>query len=313
MAELVVIGEMLVEMLATETDQSFRTPGRFAGPYPSGAPAIFADQAARLGLGTAMVGCVGHDDFGTAVIDRLVQDGVDVSSVRRAAGLATGVAFVTYRHDGSRDFIFHVQGAAAGALRSDDVASDLFADCRFYHVMGSSLFSADMATAIRAGLTHARAAGATVSFDPNIRPELLRASGASGLVDELVASARILMPSEADLAWLLPGRDFDIAAQALLADGAERIFLKRGKAGSIYYDRTQRIETPAFEVDEVDPTGAGDCAGATFLAGVAQGMPLPQVLTRANAAGALAVSRRGPMEGNSTPEDLDRFLKVARA
>jgi fructokinase len=68
------------------------------------------------------------------------------------------------------------------------------------------------------------------------------------------------------------------------------------------------IEVPAFPVDEVDPTGAGDCAGATFIAGLLQGRPPAEAARRANAAGALAVTRRGPMEGNSTPSELDAFL-----
>ena len=59
MAQIVAIGEILVEIMATRIGQTFLEPGLFAGPYPSGAPAIFADQAARVGAATALISCVG--------------------------------------------------------------------------------------------------------------------------------------------------------------------------------------------------------------------------------------------------------------
>jgi fructokinase len=64
----------------------------------------------------------------------------------------------------------------------------------------------------------------------------------------------------------------------------------------------------AFEVTEIDPTGAGDCFGGTFLACQVLGASLEEALVRANAAGAMAVLRRGPMEGNSSKSGLDAFI-----
>lgn len=312
MAQIVALGEILVEMMATEPDQGFRRPGHFAGPYPSGAPAIFIDQAARMGASTALIGCVGADDFGQCVLDRLTQDGVDVSCVRAVADVATGVAFVCYRADGGRDFIFHMGNSAAGRLAVADIAPAAFADCRILHIMGSSLFSPDMGAVMRRAVALAEAAGARISFDPNVRPELLRQPGTADLIGELAARAHILLPSEADLAFLAPGLSPGAAAERLLQGPAECVFLKRGAAGSSYFDRTQTLHVPAFAVGEIDPTGAGDCAGATFVAGLLAGRPPADAARRANAAGALAVTRRGPMEGNSTPAEIDAMLAGGR-
>ena len=82
---LVTLGELLVEMMAVTRGQPLDRPGSFIGPYPSGAPAIFADQAARQGYPTAIAGVVADDGFGDCVVDRLRGDGVDVSAVRRVA------------------------------------------------------------------------------------------------------------------------------------------------------------------------------------------------------------------------------------
>ncbi|MBA5760264.1 sugar kinase, partial [Escherichia coli] len=72
----------------------------------------FADQAARLGARVAYAGCVGRDAFGDAIVARLERDGVDVARIRRV-GRPTGTAFVAYRDDGSRSFVFTLSTSAA--------------------------------------------------------------------------------------------------------------------------------------------------------------------------------------------------------
>lgn len=309
MAEVVTIGEILVEIMATRVGQTFRAPGLFAGPYPSGAPAIFADQAARVGASVAMVGCVGEDDFGTLNIERLAASGADVRAIRRVPGATTGIAFVTYREDGGRDFVFTIAESAAARLRAEQLDPGTFRGCRYLHVMGSSLFSPEIAAAVRRGVELAKAAGAKVSFDPNIRKELLARPEVGATVEAVLGATDLLLPSEADLEHLRPGLPEDEAAASLLADGREAVLLKRGARGSVYYGAGGlRVETPAFAAEEVDPTGAGDCFGGTFVACLTLGVPLERALLLANAAGALAVGRKGPMEGNSTMAELDAFL-----
>src|SRR5271156_6689819 len=93
---IVTIGEILVEIVATEPGAGFRGPISLVGPYPSGAPAIFIDQVAKLGYPCGIIGCVGRDDFGWINIDRLRRDGVDVSAIAVDPEGVTGSAFVRY-------------------------------------------------------------------------------------------------------------------------------------------------------------------------------------------------------------------------
>ena len=139
MLDILTIGEILVEILTEKTGQVFYRPGVLLGPYPSGAPAIFIDQAARMGARCAIVAKVGQDDFARLNLERLSQDGVDVTPVIRTADNSTGVAFVTYYEDGSRQFIFHFAKAACGELSAADVDPALIADTRFLHIMGCSI------------------------------------------------------------------------------------------------------------------------------------------------------------------------------
>jgi fructokinase len=318
MAAIVTAGELLAEFVATETGQDFAQPGLFAGPFPSGAPAIFADQAARLGVSVAYAGCVGDDAFGDAIVARLARDGVEVSLLRRAHR-PTGTAFVTYRADGSRSYVFNIEHSACGLFDERDVDTALFEGCRYFHVMGSSLSSENAIAAIKRGVVEAARHGARVSFDPNIRVEMLDSAPTRAALGEILNACHLFLPSEADLPYfcgtLASDADTQRAIASLLATHPllETIVLKRGAAGSTAYERQRSIAVPSHAVDEVDPTGAGDCFGGTFVASLVQGHALDAALRRASAAGALAVTRRGPMEGNSTAAELERFVAHVEA
>ena len=90
MAEIMTMGEIIVEIMRGEVDSPLDKAGIFKGPYPSGAPAIFIDTVARLGHKAAIVGGVGDDDFGKCLIDRLEGDGVDCSSIIKNDRISTG-------------------------------------------------------------------------------------------------------------------------------------------------------------------------------------------------------------------------------
>ena len=314
MAEIVTFGELLVEFVATRTGQTFDSPGAFEGPFASGAPAIFADQAARQGASVAIAGCVGQDAFGEAILRRLSDDGVSVESVARCADRPTGTAFVAYRADGERQFVFNIAHSAAGLLDESAITPELFDGCRWLHIMGSSLYNPGAISAAGAAMDAARRQGCRISFDPNIRPELTGAPEAQQALWEILNACQLFLPSEADLRFFHPALAVHDAVRKFLErPSLEAVVLKRGAWGSLYADRKQRIEAPAFEVAEVDPTGAGDCFCGTLLACLAQGLPVRQSLVRANAAGALAVLRRGPMEGNSSKNELDEFIAACSA
>lgn len=308
MAEIVVAGELLAEFVAVARGQGFDAPGDFTGPFPSGAPAIFADQAARLGVSVAYAGCVGRDAFGDAIVARLAGHGVDVARIRRVAR-PTGIAFVAYRADGSRQFVYSIDGSASARLDASDVDPAMFAGCRYFHVMGSSLTSENAIAAVKRGVTEAARAGAKISFDPNVRAEMLAFKPMRTALNDMLDACHLFLPSEADLPFFCGPQAPERAIAGLLATRPllERVVLKRGAAGSVAFDRTGSVAARAFDVVEVDPTGAGDCFGGTLVASLIRQWPIDAALARANAAGALAVTRVGPMEGNSMSDEIERF------
>lgn len=307
---VVAIGEILVEIMATSTGHGFREPIDLLGPFPSGAPAIFIDQVGRQGTPCAMIGCVGADDFGQLNLDRLRRDGVDVSAVAIDAEAVTGSAFVRYREDGQRDFVFNIAQSASGRLRLTAAARAALEAAAHLHVVGSSLGVPAVADAVKDAVGIVKARGGTVSFDPNVRREMLRAPGLLRALLDVLAEADLVLPSEGELRLLVEAPDEESALRVLLDRGIAVVH-KQGARGARYLDRATDLFVPAFPVTEVDPTGAGDIFGATFVAGWLAGLHAADNLRRAAAAGALAVTRRGPMEGASTPAEIEAFLDRA--
>lgn len=91
MAEIVIMGELLVEIMRAKEDvQLYETGEYFRGPFPSGAPGIFISTAARLGHSSAIISGVGDDDFGKNILNRLNEVGVDCSRVLVSEEAPTG-------------------------------------------------------------------------------------------------------------------------------------------------------------------------------------------------------------------------------
>lgn len=306
---ILTMGEIVVEIMATERGQSFRKPGTLIGPYASGAPAIFIDQVARLGSPCAMIGCVGDDDFGVLNVERLRADGVDVSGIAVIKTATTGSAFVTYREDGERDFIFNIANSASGQLSVANVREDLLKDCRHFHVMGSSLFSFRIIEAMKKVIETVKGQGGTVSFDPNIRKEMLRIPEMREALDFILDYTDVFLPSGHEVTLLASASTEAGAIDELLGRGIREVVVKRGKDGCSYHDGKTTQRLPAFAVDEVDPTGAGDCFGATYIACRMQGFDVERALRYACASGARAVTVRGPMEGTASFGELDSFIR----
>ncbi|MEI2297293.1 tagatose kinase [Ensifer sp. MJa1] len=312
MHKILTIGEILVEIIATEKGDGFRTATPLIGPYPSGAPAIFIDQAGKLGQASAIISRVGDDDFGHVNLDRLKADGVDISGIAVDPLGTTGSAFVRYRPDGSRAFVFNIRHSACGTIRLDDAARALVRRCTHLHVMGSSLYAPSVVESIIAAIEIIKSAGGTVSFDPNLRPEILDSPGMREALQTVLAKTDVFLPSGQELFLFTEAKTEVEAVSELLATGIKAVVVKRGAGGASYFDRETTLSHPGFAVEEIDPTGAGDCFGATFVTFWLNGAEPAQALEFANASGARAVMISGPMEGASTRADLEIFINARK-
>ena len=308
MKRIVVIGEILVEIMADTTGDGFGGPIALTGPYPSGAPAIFIDQVARLGQPCGIVSAVGDDDFGRLNIERLKRDGVDTSAIHLSTDRPTGTAFVRYRDTGERDFVFNIEHSACGQIRQS-AASDAMVDgADHLHVMGSSLTSEAMIALNLDAAARIKSRGGTVSFDPNLRKEMLGDPKMRQAMKDVLASTDVFLPSGDEMALLTQSSDKTGALSEIFDLGVAAVVHKQGAQGAIHYEPQRAVAVSGIKVEEIDPTGAGDCFGGAFVTFWLRGLEPEQALRRAAAAGALAVTVRGPMEGAATLDQIEALL-----
>lgn len=272
-----------------------------AGPsraQPSGAPAIAAWVAARLGTRTAFVGAIGDDAYGSLIRDALRAAGADPAAIVVRADRPTATATVRYRPDGSRRFRFAVADSAAPTLTVDDLG-ELPERATWLHVSGSAvLFGDPLAETVETAVRRARAVGATVSVDPNLRPELDDVDRRRRLA-ALCGSAHVLFPSDGESFKLGLDEDELVAAGRVVCrtSAAEGARLRAGHLDIA----VPAIATPA---QVVDADGAGDTfAGATIAARMA-GLDWPSAVHVAAGVVARAIAVPGPMTVDVQPSDL---------
>jgi len=308
-AKVGCVGELLVEVMRERVDEPLGVPGTFVGPFPSGAPGIFIDAIARLGIQARFVGTVGRDDFGQLIVNRLKDDGVDTSHIKVLGKYTTGVAFVTYFRDGSRKFIYHLSRSATGQIYPEDIDPDYLSGLSYLHIVGSTIsMNEHCKDACQRAVDLANNSGVKVSFDPNLRPELLSIEEIRKICEPILSNSDVIFPTADEAMILTSKKSLKEACMELLKRGPKIVVLKEGKNGSSVFTFEEEFRIPAFEVEEVDPTGAGDCYCAGFIAGMLKGMNLREAARFANAVGALAVTKKGPMEGAPAMNQVNELI-----
>jgi sugar/nucleoside kinase (ribokinase family) len=285
---LLVVGEVLAEFLRPSRDSPLNETAVMMGPFPSGAPGIFASAAARLGVPTELCAVVGDDPFGQLIRDRLAQHGVNVDGVLIDPTRATAVAFVAYASTGERSFVFHVSDAAAARLRPADLGRRP-EEADWLHISGSSLaLGSPLAeTAIEAA-RRVKLAGGRVSVDPNIRAEASTRDVLAS-IRSLTQQADVLFPSEGELDTL--GLD----EEELLGAGAVICTTLAAKGARVRCGELD-VHVPAPTANEVDPTGAGDIFAAGFVAATLRGAAPIEAAQLGCRVAARSVETLGPME-----------------
>lgn len=311
LAEIITMGELLVEIMRPREDVPLYESDYFRGPFPSGAPGIFISTAARLGHSTAIISGVGKDDFGENILSRLKKDGVDVSRVLVSDKGHTGVAFVTYFSNGERKFLFYMDNSPCVMAKAPENMLG-FEDTKYMHIMGCSLMSnLDFAKEIVKTMNLMKSNNVKISFDPNVRLEMMRDKSVLKILHEVFESSSILMPGFSELKMFTGEENINNAIKKVFENPVlEILVLKNGSQGSqIYTKNGLEVEQPIYKVVQEDPTGAGDSYDAAFICGLSEGKSLKEAAKMGAAAGALNAASFGPMEGKITPATIKKMIE----
>jgi len=167
--------------------------------------------------------------------------------------------------------------------------------------------SESSAKACLAAARIAHAAGLTISFDPNVRRELLSPKALRERCAPLLDLVDYFLPSEGEGELMTGTRTARGAARAMLRRGAQAVVQKLSSQGCTVYTSEEAVHVPAFLVKVADPTGAGDSFSAGLVAALLEGEDIVSAACYANAAAALAVSKVGAMEGG-TPQEIRQLM-----
>lgn len=299
--------------MRTSIGKSLAETGMFKGPFPSGAPAIFIYNIASLGIPAGFISSVGNDRFAECCLQHLSQMDIDLSAVTRSS-VPTGVAFVMYNHDGSREFLFHLGNSAAGQLNDTHVNETFLQRYNWLHLNGSTMaINQNLRLACMKAAELMKKQGGIVSFDPNLRKELLSEDAIKEICTPILPICDYVLPSEGEELTITGKANRQDAIEYLLSLGIKKIFLKLGKRGSEVYTRDSQLFKPSYAIEEIDPTGAGDsfCAGVVY--GITKGWGDGKTLQFANALGAFSATHFGPMTWQVDEKVIWRFIEEKEA
>jgi ribokinase len=252
-----------------------------------GSAANTARGLAQCGISAGLIGRVGCDAQGEELLRQLQAAGVDTSLVQRDPDVASGLMFITVTPDGQRTMIGY-RGANARTC-AEEIDPQAVRTARWLHISGYALLGPPQVHAALYALQVAAAAGLRVSLDPGL--EAARQKPA--LIHSLLDQIDLLLPSEEEARALTGAHDPRAALESLHAQGARTVALKQGPRGCLLSDGGVPSLVPAFPIEVLDTTGAGDAFAAAFLAGQVCGLSLRACGLWANALGAWAASAPG--------------------
>ncbi len=315
MGKIVTFGEVVADIYRNEGSSPVELP--FVA-RPGGAPANVVVAASRLGAEAAFAGGVGKDLFGDFILQALESEGVITSGVRRFdPPTRTSLAFVEIGEDGDRSFTFYRSDPASDELLSpDDISRELISGASFVNFGSIPLIKDPVRSAIHQVVEVARELGVPVAFDVNLREHLWPSlEVARETVEPLLDLSTIVKLGDDELSPLLGTADIEEAAEALLGRGVSLALISLGEQGAFYATPEFSGSVPAFEVESVDPTGAGDAFLAAALTHLSEGSTdsfdedrVREAVKRGAAAGALACTDFGAMRALPTRKELESFM-----
>ena len=316
MPKALCIGELLIDFVSTTPDVTLAEAPGFV-KAPGGAPANVAVGLAKLGVDTGFIGKVGADAFGDFLREVLQQNGVDTAYLIAGETSRTTLAFVATRSDGMKDITFYRHPGADIQLTPDEIDIGYIQSAELFHYGSVSLSHSPSREATLHAIRSAKASGARLSYDPNLRLMLWDdAANAKRWIWEVMPYADVVKISDEEWEFVTGDADFEQGIQRILGLGVKLLVVTLGERGCYYTNGFANGFVDGFTVDVVDTLGAGDAFVAAMLAQLRQYMDLTAleqkqldpIMRYANAAGALATQKVGVIPSLPTPSEIENFL-----
>ncbi|MDQ0246465.1 ribokinase [Bacillus fengqiuensis] len=292
MIKVTVVGSSSMDLVVTSSKRpgagetvlgdSFKT-------VPGGKGANQAVAAARLGADVYMIGCVGDDHYGKAILQNLKENGVHTDYVEPVTHAESGTAHIILA-EGDNSIVV-VKGA-------NDYVTPAYVEKVQHAIRDSDIV-----------LIQQEVPEETVEYVSNLChelgvPLLLNPAPARALSESVIEKATYLTPNEHEASVLFNG----LSREEALKRYPNKVFITEGKKGVRYYDGEKEVLVPSYEVEAVDTTGAGDTFNAAFAVALAEGKSFQESLQLANRAASLSVTKFGAQGGMPTREEVEGSL-----
>lgn len=262
--------------------------------------AIFSRALAGLGAQVDFMGKVGDDDNGHFMLAQLQEVGIGTQGVVVDPAVQTGVTIsLTYPDEKAQ--VTYLGSIADYCLA--DVNLDVLGDYAHLH-MASMYLQTELQPAFPELLRRAKELRLTTSLDPGWDPN----EQWNGVLFEALSAVDILFVNEHEVKAITKSESVSHASTAL-AQQVDLVVAKLGPEGALMADQEGVLKSPAFPVEVVDTTGAGDSFNAGFIYKyVVEGGSKPEALRFANACGAIAVTRVGGASSVPSAAEVETFL-----
>ncbi len=304
--DVVTFGEAMM-LLVADRPGALEDAGAFH-KRTAGAETNVAIGLARLGLKVGWASRLGTDMMGRYLIREMTAEGIDCSHVALTDAQATGFMIKGSVTDGSDPPIeYHRKGSAASHMGPDDIDSGWLLSARHLHATGvfAAISASTLPLATRS-MNMMRAAGRTVSFDPNLRPALWASPAVMvQTINDLAARADWVLPGLEEGRLLTGENTAEGIASFYRKRGAKLVVVKLGAQGAWFDGEGGKGQVPGFPVEKVvDTVGAGDGFAVGVISGLLAGLDVPASVRRGAWIGARAVQVLGDSEGLPTQAEL---------
>jgi 2-dehydro-3-deoxygluconokinase len=301
--DVLALGEAMIEFNQARADDARTWLQGFGGDTSN-----MAIAAARLGARSGYVTRVGSDEFGRRLVELWTRERVATDGVAVDDAAPTGVYFVSHDVNGHA-FSYLRAGSAASRMTPAALPIAVIRATRVLHLSGiSQAISGSACDACFAAIDAARDAGASISYDTNLRLKWWPLARARAIVFETLRMTDWALPSLDDATHLFGTDDPARIVDACHQRGAPSVVLKLGRDGCLASDGGRRQLWPGERVDALDATGAGDCFDGAFIARIVAGDDVFTAARFANAAAALATTGYGAVAPLPRTDDVLRLL-----
>ncbi|MDO6654910.1 ribokinase [Anaerobacillus sp. 1_MG-2023] len=291
-AKIAVIGSSSMDLVVTSKKrpgagetvlgESFKT-------VPGGKGANQAVAAARLGAEVYMIGCVGDDHYGEAILNNFKKNGVKTDYVEPVTGVESGTAHIILA-EGDNSIVV-VKGA------NDHITPS-------YITKAAKLIDSCDLVMIQQEIPEETVEYVAELCEEKQVPLLLNPAPAREISQKVIDGATYITPNEHEADVLFNGQPLSESLRTYPG----KVFITEGAAGVRYFNGKEEVLVPSFKVKAVDTTGAGDTFNAAFGTAIAEGKDLTESITFGNRAASLSVTSFGAQGGMPTREEVERKL-----